>query len=246
MTQRPNLAVITAAGLGSRLGYNVPKCLVEVEGKTILEHQLALLDDIAEVRVVVGYENDRVARLATSLRSDVVIVDNMDYAMTTVLQSLKMGVGNYDQPFLSLEGDVVFEPTTFASFLNACDTPGLLGLTPTGTEQAWCVDYKHHSNGSYSIHGFRQQPTTDLEWTGLAYFDPSWIVDQPTFTNEAVSRHLPVRGRIALGCEVDTQADLDRAVHALRTGDWGQIPTNPRRWFGQQDDNSQLINEVLG
>ena len=36
--QYPKHAVILAAGLGSRLGLNIPKCLVEIDGKKIIEN----------------------------------------------------------------------------------------------------------------------------------------------------------------------------------------------------------------
>ena len=37
------LAVIAAAGLGSRLGAATPKCLVKIDGVTLIERQLELL-----------------------------------------------------------------------------------------------------------------------------------------------------------------------------------------------------------
>ncbi|VFS90048.1 putative sugar nucleotidyltransferase [Pseudomonas aeruginosa] len=47
-------AVISAAGIGSRLGLNKPKCLVEVGGKTLLAQHLERLAEIPNVWVVVG------------------------------------------------------------------------------------------------------------------------------------------------------------------------------------------------
>ena len=54
--------VICAAGTGSRLGVGVPKCLVSIDGRSIIDRQLDLLEDVPEVRVTVGYREDLVVR----------------------------------------------------------------------------------------------------------------------------------------------------------------------------------------
>ena len=48
--------IISCAGMGTRLGLNIPKCLVEINGKTLLEIQLQQLEDVEDVRIVVGYK----------------------------------------------------------------------------------------------------------------------------------------------------------------------------------------------
>ena len=53
--------VIAAAGIGSRLGMNLPKSLVEINGRTVLERLLTeCLHDVADVRLVVGFRADEV------------------------------------------------------------------------------------------------------------------------------------------------------------------------------------------
>ena len=57
--------LILAAGRGSRLDSNqqgLPKCLVDFEGETLLEYQLAMFRklDVRDVCVVVGYRAERV------------------------------------------------------------------------------------------------------------------------------------------------------------------------------------------
>ena len=61
-TKMPNnmRVIIVAAGLGSRLGSltsDRPKCLLELDGKSILQHQLDVYNkaNIADISVVIGY-----------------------------------------------------------------------------------------------------------------------------------------------------------------------------------------------
>ena len=54
-------AVVTAAGLGTRLGYAVPKALVPVAGRPLLAHALDRVTRIADVTIVTataGHERD--------------------------------------------------------------------------------------------------------------------------------------------------------------------------------------------
>ena len=61
MHSKPPVAVILAAGVGSRLGNILPKCLIEFPNKkTILSHQIELLKEIGikEIVVVVGFKKE--------------------------------------------------------------------------------------------------------------------------------------------------------------------------------------------
>lgn len=46
---RPTVAVVLAGGTGSRIGLNIPKQLLKVAGKTVLEHTVALFDQAAGI-----------------------------------------------------------------------------------------------------------------------------------------------------------------------------------------------------
>ena len=51
-----NIAVILAGGVGSRLGYSIPKQFFKVAGKTIIEHTIDVFDNnslIDEIAIVI-------------------------------------------------------------------------------------------------------------------------------------------------------------------------------------------------
>lgn len=218
----PRVAVISAAGLGSRLGMDMPKCLVSVLGVTVVERMLALLHDIPDVRVVVGFLEDRVVEHVRSLRDDVIFVRNPDYARTTTLQSIWRAVRHLQEPFLAIDGDLLLEEQSFRRFLARCaETEGaLLGLSPAGTEEAVYVRAEPDPDGGLKVVGFQRQGRTELEWTGLALLTPELIEDEPRALFECLVPHLPLAGAVLGSLEVDTPADLERATRALIEGHW--------------------------
>jgi len=65
------VALVLAAGAGSRLG-GVPKCLIRVDGRTLLERLLDALAeaDVHDVRLVVGHHADAIAAHVATLPSE--------------------------------------------------------------------------------------------------------------------------------------------------------------------------------
>ncbi len=116
-------AIILAAGIGSRLnsGTKLPKCMLEISGKTIVRHQLEMLDEFgAEKAVVVtGYAAEEVETYLKSLQKElglrlkIVTVVNPFYRLTNVLGSYWFGMKYLDDSFLYLEGDTIFERDMF-------------------------------------------------------------------------------------------------------------------------------------
>lgn len=78
-------AVVTAAGLSSRMGF--PKALVDWQGRPLVGHQVATLAGLGQVIVVLGHEAERI-RPAVPAPATVVL--NPDYASGRV-SSLRAG-----------------------------------------------------------------------------------------------------------------------------------------------------------
>jgi 1L-myo-inositol 1-phosphate cytidylyltransferase len=119
-----NVAVILAAGLGSRLnsvsGF-LPKPLVHCEGIPLLQHVMSAAKQggIERFVIVVGHQGDIVRRwfASSSLRNTPVTwVENTEYHKKNGISLLKARYA-VDRPFLLLMSDHVFEPETAAFLL---------------------------------------------------------------------------------------------------------------------------------
>ncbi len=103
-------ALILAAGFGSRLGHDVPKALIKIAGKTIIEHQLDNLaaHGVTDVWIVTGFKGDEVRAVAA--RPGVRFVDNPMYMDTNTGKSTLVGISAVPEGgVLCLNGDVVFD-----------------------------------------------------------------------------------------------------------------------------------------
>ena len=101
--------IILAAGMGTRLGLDMPKSLIDIGGKTILQHQLKNLNaitDINNITLVLGYKSE----LIRAEYPDLSYVLNPDFKTTNTSKSLHIGIENVDDDILFMNGDVVFDP----------------------------------------------------------------------------------------------------------------------------------------
>ena len=124
-------AVIVSAGRGSRLlplTLAIPKCLVQVGGRAILDHQLDALEaaDIGRAIVVAGYRIDQIAdHLARSRRRiDVDLVFNPFWSVASSIASVWAARGAVAKPFALMNGDTVFEGHVIADAIAAAQ-PGV-------------------------------------------------------------------------------------------------------------------------
>ncbi|MER3487429.1 MAG: hypothetical protein C4307_01170, partial [Chloroflexota bacterium] len=134
--EEPPVAVVLAAGVGSRLGVGT-KALAEVAGATLLERAVASLHaaGIEDVVVVVGYEKERVAELVRRRRLPVRLVENDDFLLGNGSSAL-VGARAAGRRFLLVMVDHLFEPEcarrvlqSAAPFALAVDSrPGLCDL----------------------------------------------------------------------------------------------------------------------
>jgi len=112
-------AVILAAGQGTRIRSvhgEHPKCLIEVDNATILDHQLEALykAGITDVVMVVGYEKEQIINHIRSRRLNQVqrvqFIENPAFAITNNIYSLWLALDWVrGDSFIVLNADVIFD-----------------------------------------------------------------------------------------------------------------------------------------
>ena len=113
-------ALILCAGQGTRLQpytRSVPKCLVPVRGKRILDYELdTVRGEVDEIILVTGYLDDSIRSHAGR---ECTIVHNPDFATTNSLHSLWLARGHVEgQAFVLFNGDLVVDRTLVAQLLD--------------------------------------------------------------------------------------------------------------------------------
>lgn len=128
MPLTPPTAILLAAGRARRLGSitdGLPKCLLEVGGRTLIEHQIAALREAGVRRIVVvtGYYAERVT---TVCGRDVVSVENTIYDRTNSLYSLSLALQHGREGFVLTNADVLFDPELLRRLVDSPHADALL------------------------------------------------------------------------------------------------------------------------
>jgi len=110
-------AIILAAGMGRRLKEltaNNTKCMVRVNGITLIERMLRQLDvlDLAKIIIVVGYEGQKLINYIRTLgiKTEIIYINNPIYDRTNNIYSLSLARDYLlEDDALLLESDLIFE-----------------------------------------------------------------------------------------------------------------------------------------
>jgi len=119
--------IVLAAGMGKRLENRIgsPKCLIEIDGETLLERYLKILQHFGlwDIVLVVGYEHiqiiDKLKKTKFKcLKENLRTIYNGNYEKGSIL-SLYQARGELDGDILIMDGDMYFEPALVKTIVNS-------------------------------------------------------------------------------------------------------------------------------
>lgn len=223
-------AVILAAGVGSRLSEatnGLPKCLIPIGDKTLIQHQLEALSDagIGKILIVTGYKSDKVRAV---VGNQATYIQNDRYAETNSLYSLSLASEWITGSFVLMNCDVLFHPDILHRLLakngNALtyDSTSAAGQeqTKVALREDRVIDLgkdlpKEISRGeSLGVLRFDAEGSKDLFGRAKALTqnggEKNWVMEAVRGTCSS----LPVRGVNVAGlpwAEIDFPYDLNRA-----------------------------------
>lgn len=121
-------AIILAAGQGTRLRpltNSMPKCLVELNGQTLLDHQIRVLqsEGVNDIHLVGGYRVSQIDNYNVTLHM------NEHYAATNMVKTLFCAEDQFDgsSDLIISYGDIVYESRVLNTLLK-CSAPICLSV----------------------------------------------------------------------------------------------------------------------
>jgi len=115
-------AIILAAGTGSRLmplTKDVPKCMVEYQGKPIINYILEAMEDchLKDVAIVGGYKQDILENYLS--KKDLTFFTNKDYNKTNMVSTLFQAKDFMDDDLIISYADIAYKKEVLEKLINS-------------------------------------------------------------------------------------------------------------------------------
>lgn len=207
--------IISCAGMGTRLGLNTNKALIDIDGEPLIIRQLKVMDDFEDIRIVVGYQADKVIEVVRTYRSDITFVFNHEYKTTRTAASLCLGKKHANDMIVSLDGDIIFHPEDFKKFVCE-DEEEAIGVCMPYTNEPVYVNTKYKNEEEYAVNFSRD--TGKYEWTGLFKIYRKNLGEGQDHVYKLITPNLPLKA-IAVRCkEIDNYAEYENALRWFKNG----------------------------
>jgi choline kinase len=194
--------VINAAGMGSRLGLQLPKAMVQVLGKPIIAWQFSIIPNDIQTIVVVGYKGRDLANIVKNYRPNTTIVINHRYNETQTAGSFGLGSNFTRNRLISLDGDLMTTKADLEYFINSNEN--LLGISKVNSDIPVYVDVTDSQ-----ITKFSYEDKSQYEWSGLANISTEIaknVGEQHMF--QGLQNFLPIKAWEINSVEVDEYKDI--------------------------------------
>ena len=255
--------IILAAGQGTRLRPltdDRPKCMVEVNGKSIIERQLAVMHNCGikdeDITIVAGYRGDVLQQKFQDTKMDIII--NEDYETTNMVCSLMCArelMESQDDILISY-GDIIYEETVLRSILRSEDSASV--IVDDGWYAYWSERCENPLDDAETLMFDANdylteigQKTTDIskvqsQYIGLMRFKSDGLISMLALASEAKKRS---NQGIALWRTIRTYQKMymtDLLQGLIDEGSKLKVIHIDRGWFEIDDcDDLKLVEQKL-
>ncbi len=159
-------ALLLAAGMGSRLmplTTNSPKCLTEVNGKSFLERLIEnlILKGFKRLVIITGHQKQCIEEFLSDLSPDITIefIYSPLYKTTNNIYSLWMARQSIKEPFMLVEGDLIFDASLLDEMIYP-DRMAVANILPWMNGTTVTID------GAQQVKGFHKNTNMEgvLDW----------------------------------------------------------------------------------
>lgn len=207
--------VISCAGMGTRLGLNTNKSLIDIDGKPLIIRQLECMDKFDDIRIVVGYQAKELIDVVCSYRKDITFVFNHKYMETKTAASLSLGKKHARDMIISLDGDVLFNPEDFERFvLN--DDEEAIGVCPPYTREP-VYARTDFIDGKEFVTSFSRE-NGKYEWTGLLKVSSEKLKSGSDHVYKLITPNLPLKAVSVNLKEIDNMREYKEALEWFKNG----------------------------
>lgn len=204
--------IINCAGMGTRLGFGHTKALLEIGGKPLIYHHLDAVANFEDVRVVVGYDSQELIKVCLKKRKKLIFVFNHEYATTGTLASLSKGAMFGKEMILSLDGDLLVNPSHLKKFL-ATDTEAI-GYTTAYSDEPVYMATNNNNGKLYATRLSRIK--SEYEWTGITQIRRQNLRAGTAHMYPMLNKNMPMLALKTEAREIDTPRDLISAMSWAR------------------------------
>ena len=208
---RNKTVVISCAGMGTRLGIGSTKALVDICGKPMIIRQLEMLKDVEDVRIVVGYQAEKVIEVAKEYRKDITFCFNYDYKTTGTAASFSKGMVCAKEMIMTLDGDLLVNPDDFKAFISD-DEEKIGGCSPSTDNPVLMTINENNEVVEFS------RERGQLEWTGLAQVRTKRLTPGDKHMYFMLEPLLPLKVQVIRTKEIDTFNDYENAIRWFENG----------------------------
>ncbi len=201
--------IICCAGMGTRLGIGTTKALVDTCGVPLIIRELQLLNDFDDIRIVVGYQAEKLLQIVNSYRSDIMYVFNYQYETTGVADSLRKALLGAREYVICLDGDTLINPTDFKLFVNS-ENECIAVSSITSAEPIKAVVKNNKVEKLSKNFG-------TMQWSGIAKVQSCKLSETSSHVYDLLNEILPMDYVKIDTREIDTPEDYENAIEWMKT-----------------------------